>query len=78
MKFIWIIIVLFIIIVIICPYCSLMLEYILFKHILGVFRTQLNIYDGAFFFENKAVNYFYKKAPSWIFEWIPNTPLIFI
>ena len=45
-----------------------MLEYILFKHILGVFRTQLNIYDGAFFCENKAVNYFYKKAPSWIFE----------
>ena len=49
MKFIWIIIVLFIIIVIICPYYSLVLEYILFKHILGVFRTQLNIYDGAFF-----------------------------
>ena len=45
----------------------------------GVFSTQSIIYDGVFY-ENskqlKTVNYFFKKAPSQIFGWVRNTPLI--
>ena len=44
---------------------------------IGVFRTQPNIYDGAFC-ENSsrllAVNYFRKGAPSQMFDWVLNTP----
>ena len=38
-----------------------------------VFRTQWNIYDGAFLLT--AVNYFHKISPSWMFEWVVNTRL---
>ena len=41
-----------------------------------VSRIQSNIYDGAFFakiINELAVNYL--KAPSYIFDWVLNTPL---
>ena len=44
---------------------------------ISVFRTQPNIYDGAFC-ENSsrllAVNYFCKRASSQMFDWVLNTP----
>ena len=44
---------------------------------MSVFRTQPNIYDGAFC-ENSsrllAVNYFCKRASSQMFDWVLNTP----
>ena len=47
-------------------------------HSKGVFRTQSNIYDGAFC-ENierlLVVNYFCKKGPLQMFDWGLNTPL---
>ena len=44
----------------------------------GVFRTRPKIYEGAFLwkeFAAKTRNYFHKKAPSKIFDWVLNTPL---
>ena len=44
----------------------------------GVFKTQLKIYDRVFlakivnYFN---VNYFRKKVPSWMFDWVLNTAL---
>ena len=44
----------------------------------GVFRNQSNIYK-TIYCENsdrrKVVNYFFQKAPSQMFDWVPNTPL---
>ena len=39
----------------------------------GVFRTQSNINDRDFL--RKSVNYFCKKAPSYMLDWVLNTPL---
>ena len=39
----------------------------------GGFRTQSNIYDGVFW--GKHFNFYCKRAPSYTFDWILNTPL---
>ena len=41
----------------------------------GLYITQLNIYDEAFI--TKAVKYIHEKAPSQIFTWVLNAPLLF-
>ena len=38
-----------------------------------VFRTQLKIYDGGLFAKIVNVNYFCKKAPFEMFDWVLNT-----
>ena len=43
----------------------------------GVFKTQSNIYDGAFLGKQlKIVNYFRKKTSQQMFDWVLNTPLV--
>ena len=39
----------------------------------GVFRTHLNICNGVFL--QKAVNYFHKKVPSQMLDWVLNMSL---
>ena len=44
-----------------------------------IFRTQPKVYGGAFYKNSNqilAVNYFHKKAPSYMFDWISNAPLL--
>ena len=47
----------------------------------GVFRTMLQIYDGAIC-ENsqrlKTVNYFYKKLKTWMTDWVLSMFQVFI
>ena len=48
----------------------------------GVLRTQSNIYDGSFCENSQrhkvftVFNYLKKKAPSWMFDWALNAPLL--
>ena len=54
--------------------CFTLLHFENFNISRGLYITQLNIYDGAFI--KKAVKYIYKNAPSQIFTWVLNTPLL--
>ena len=45
----------------------------------GLFRTQSNIHNGVFCessWRHLAVNYFCKRAPSWMFDWVLNRPMV--
>ena len=54
--------------------CFTLLHFENFNISRGLYITQLNIYDGAFF--TKAVKYIHKKAKK-LFAWVLNTSLLF-
>ena len=50
--------------------------YMIYSDIRGVFRTQSNIFDGAFLRRQfTAANSICNKVPSQMFDWVLNTPL---